>query len=361
LLVSLLYLVVCRLLAFLVLLARGDRSKELEILVLRHELAILRRHVDRPRFAPSDRLMLAALSRVAPRRCWGAFPVRPETLLRRHRHLIARRWTYPHRRPGRPPLERELRELIVRLARENASWGYVRIVGELRKLGINVSATFVRSVLANAGIPPAPQRDRQSWRAFLRQQGDSMLACDFLTVDTVWLRRLYVLVFLSIGSRRVEYVACTSNPDTGWMLQQGRNLLMDLDDRRRPLRFLLHDRDRKFSAAFDALFDSAGIRIIRTPVRAPNANAHVERWVGSARRECLDRLLIVGRRQLEHVLRVYVRYYNSGRPHRALDLQPPDPPAAVAARGDPPTPLTSVHRRDILGGLIHEYELAPAA
>jgi len=308
LLVSLLYLVVCRLFALLVLLARGDRSKELEILVLRHELAILRRQAGRPRFEPRDRLMLAALSRVAPRRSWSAFPVRPETLLRWHRRVVARRWTYPHRRPGRPPIEREVRELIVRLARENTSWGYVRIVGELRKLGINVSATLVRSVLADAGIPPAPERDRQSWRAFLRQQGDSILACDFLTVDTVWLRRLYVLVFLSIGSRRVEYMACTSNPDTAWMLQQARNLLMDLHDRGRQAHFLVHDRDTKFAAAFDAIFASEGVRIVRTPVRAPNANAHVERWVGTVRREGLDRPLIVGRRQLEHVLRAYVRH-----------------------------------------------------
>jgi putative transposase len=283
----LVYLIVCRLLAFLVLLARGDRSKELEILVLRHELGILRRQAGRPRFEPSDRLVMAALSRVLPRRSWRAFPVRPETLLRWHRRLIAHRWTYPHRRPGRPPIEREVRELIVRLARENTGWGYVRIVGELRKLGIGVSATLVRSVLADAGIPPAPERDRQGWRAFLRQHGESILACDFLTVDTVWLRRLHVLVFLSIGSRRIEYLACTGNPDTAWMLQQARNLLMDLDDRGRQVRFLGHDRDSKFSAAFDAVFASTGIRIIRTPVRAPNANAHVERWVGSVRRECL--------------------------------------------------------------------------
>jgi putative transposase len=357
-----LYLVVCRLLALLVLLGRGDRSKDIEILVLRHELSILRRQVRRPRFEPRDRLMLAALSRIASCRCWSAFPVRPETLLRWHRRLVAHRCTYPHRRPGRPPIERVVRELIIRLARENTRWGYVRIVGELRKLGIDVSATLVRSVLAEAGLPPAPQRDRQSWRSFLRRQGDSMLACDFLTVDTVWLRRLYVLVFLSIGSRRVEYMACTSNPDTAWMLQQARNLLMNLDDRGGQVRFLLHDRDSKFSAAFDAVFASEGIRIVRTPVRAPNANAHVERWVGSVRRECLDRLLIVGRRQLEHVLRVYVRHYNCARPHRALDLQPPEPTIAVApARGDPSATLTGAYRRDLLGGLIHEYELAPAA
>jgi putative transposase len=303
--------------------------------------------------------MLAALSRVAPRRCWRAFPVRPETLLRWHRSLVARRWTYPHRRPGRPRIGGEVRELILRLARENISWGYVRIVGELRKLEINVSATLVRSVLADGGITPAPQRDGQSWRSFLRQQGESMLACDFFTVDTVWLRRLYVLVFLSIGSRRVEYFACTPNPDTAWMLQQARNLLIDLDDRDRQIGFLLHDRDSKFSATFDAVFTGEGIRIVRTPVGAPNANAHVERWIGSVRRECLDRLLIVSRRQLLHVLRVYVQHYNGRRPHRALDLEPPDPTPAVAlARGDPPAPLTTLHRRDLLGGLIHEYQLA---
>jgi putative transposase len=145
LLVSSFYLVVCRLLALLVLLARGDRSKEFEILVLRHELAILRRQAGRPRFEPSDRLLLAALSRVAPRRSWSVFPVRPETLLRWHRRLVARRWAYPHRRPGRPRMKREVPELIVRLARENTGWGYLRIVGELRKLGISVSATLERA------------------------------------------------------------------------------------------------------------------------------------------------------------------------------------------------------------------------
>jgi putative transposase len=213
LLVSLLYAVVCRLLELIVLFARGDRAKELEILVLRHELSILRRQVRQPRFEPHDRLLLAALSRVLPRRSWKSFVVRPETLLRWHRHLVARRWTYPHRRPGRPPIGRDVRELIVRLARENPSWGYLRIAGELRKLGTGVSATSVRNILAKAGLPPAPQRDRQSWRTFLRMHRESIIACDFFTVDTVWLRRLYVLVFLSIGSRRVEYFACTSKPD----------------------------------------------------------------------------------------------------------------------------------------------------
>jgi putative transposase len=306
---SALYLVACRLLELIVLLGRGDRAQELEILVLRHELSILRRQVGRPRFEPRDRLLLAAFSRMLPRRSWNAFSVRPETLLHWHRRLVARRWTYPHRRPGRPPIGCELRELVVRLARENPSWGYQRIVGELRKLGVAVSASSVRNILVKAGLPPAPRRHPQSWRRFLRAHGESILACDFFTVDTVWLQRLYVLVFLSVGSRRVEYLACTSKPNTTWMLQQARNLLMELDDRGSHVRFLIHDRDAKFPRAFDALLANDGVKVIHTPLRAPNANAHMERWVGSVRRECLDRLLIFSRRQLVHVLSVYVGHY----------------------------------------------------
>lgn len=192
-LVSALYIVVCRLLELIVLVGRCERAKELEILVLRHEVSILRRQAGRPRFEAHDRVLLAALSRMLPRRSWNAFLVRPETLLRWHRQLVARRWTYPRRGPGRPPIGRDVRELVVQLARGNPSRGYLRIVGELRKLGIAVSATSIRTILAQAGLPPAPQRHRQSWRSFLRAHGDSILACDFFTVDTVWLRRLYVL------------------------------------------------------------------------------------------------------------------------------------------------------------------------
>ena len=284
--------------------------------------------------------------------------VTPETLLRWHRRVVAHRWTYPSRRPGRPPLDREARQLILRLARENGHWGYVRIVGELRKLGVTVSATLVRNVLRRAGIPPAPERAGPSWRTFLRHHGETILACDLFTVDTVWLRRLYVLFFISIGTRKVEYVACTTNPDTAWMTQQARNLLMDLDERRQRRRFLIHDRDAKFSRAFDCIFRSEGIEIVRTPIQAPNANAYAERWVGSVRRECLDRLLIFGRRQLEHVLRVYIRHFNQQRPHRSLDLRSPDPGSETV-----PSPKTTPHRvrvrrRDLLGGLLHEYEAA---
>jgi putative transposase len=342
-----------------VLLGRGERSEELEILVLRHELSILRQQVRRRASTPGDRLLLAALSRVLSRRSWQAFLVRPETL-RWHRRLVAKHWTYPHRRPGRPPINGEVRELVLRVARENTRWGYVRIVGELGKLGIDVSAALVRNVLRNAGIPPAPQRGQLDWRSFLRQHAATTLACDFLTVDTVSLRRLYVLVFLCVGSRRIEYVACTSNPDAAWMGQQARNLLIDLDDRGPRPRFLIHDRDAKYSRAFDAIFHSDGMRVIRTPLKAPNANAHVERWVGSVRRECLDRLLVFSRRQLEHVLRVDVRHYNEQRPHRALDLQAPAPGRMPSARCDPAGSTKVIRRRELLAGLIHEYEAAAA-
>ena len=218
----------------------------------------------------------------------------------------------------------------------------------------------MRNVLTNAGLPPAPRRDAQSWRGFLRAHSESILACDFFTVDTVWLHRLYVLAFISISNRRVEYLAITRKPDTAWMLQQARNLLMELDDHSRPVRFLIHDRDAKFPRAFDTLLAGENIKVIRTPVQAPNANAHMERWVGTVRRECLDRILIVGRHQLEHILRVYVKHYNRQRPHRAIDLKPPDsinqpPPATVAT-----THALRVNRRDLLGGLIHEYERAAA-
>jgi putative transposase len=279
---SLAYLVVRRLFELMMLCCRSSESKELEILVLRHELSILRRQAKRPQLQDADRLFLAALSRALPRRTWSAFSVSPRTLLRWHQRLVARRWTYPHRPPGRPRVNRELEALVVRLARENAAWGYRRIVGELRGLGVSVSASSVRAILISHRLPPAPERDGLSWRLFLRQQGATMLACDFLTVETIWLTRIYVLFFVSLERRRIEYVASTSNPDGRWVSQQARNLLMLLADREQSFQFLLHDRDSKFSHVFDEVFRSEGIRIIRTPIRAPNANAYAERWVGTS-------------------------------------------------------------------------------
>jgi putative transposase len=346
------YLAVRNLVALVWLLARPRRSKELEILVLRHELAMLRRQARQPKLTRADRALLAALSRSLPRVAWTGFPVKPATLLRWHRQLVARCWTYTHRAPGRPPLESSLHALILRLGRENPHWGYRRIVGELKGLGITVSATSVRKVLLEAGLQPAPQRSHSSWRAFLRAQAASMLACDFITVETAFLQRIYVLFFISLATRRIQYIACTSNPDGHWTAQQARNLVMQVGDEH-PFRFLIHDRDSKFNRAFDEIFRTEGISVIRTPIQAPNANAHAERWVRTVPSDCLDRILILGRHHLEHVLRVSRHHYNEHRPHRALDLSPPN--------GRDPTPLdarTRPQRRDLLGGLIHEYKAA---
>jgi putative transposase len=350
---SFVYLAVRSLLALVVLLGRSGRSKELEILVLRHELALLRRQSARARLTRADRAFLAALSRLLPRAAWACFSVRPETLLGWHRRLVARRWTYPYTKPGRPPLDSSVVALILRLARENPRWGYRRIAGELKGLGVTVSATSVRNVLIGAGVPTAPERAGLSWRAFLRQQAATTLACDFLTVETAFLKRIYVLFFISLATRRIEYVACTSNPDGGWTAQQARNLMIQLGEEQ-SFRLLIRDRDTKFAGGFDEVFRSQGCRVIRTPVRAPNANAYAERWIRTVRADCLDHLLIVGRRHLERVLRVYVRHYNEHRPHRALGLVPPDQSSLV-----PPATLPlRAQRRDLLGGLIHEYQAA---
>jgi putative transposase len=350
---SLVYLAVRSLLGLVVLVGRSDRSKELEILVLRHELAVLRRRSPRACRTRADRALLAALSRSLPRAAWASFSVRPETLLGWHRRLVARRWTYPSTGPGRPPLDPSVVSLIVRLARENPRWGYRRIVGELNGLGVSVSATTVRSVLIGADVSSAPRRAGLSWRAFLRQQAATTLACDFLTVETALLQRVYVLFFISLATRRIEYVACTSNPDGDWTAQQARNLMLHLGEEQ-PFRLLIHDRDSKFGGGFDEIFRSERVRVIRTPVRAPNANAYAERWVRTVRADCLDHLLIVGRRHLERVLRVYVRHYNAYRPHRALGLAPPDRSTPVELVEFP----VRATRRDLLGGLIHEYQAA---
>ncbi len=231
---------------------------------------------------------------------------------------------------------------------------------QLVGLGIKLAASTVWSILKGAGIEPAPRRLEQSWPAFLRAQAASILECDFLTVDTLFLKRFYVLFFIELGTRRVHLAGITTNPDGRWVTQQARNLLMQLDDADVRPRFLIRDRDSKFTCEFDEVFRSEGIRVIKAPVRAPTARAHAERWVGSARRECLDRILILGRRHLHHVLAAYIAHYNEHRPHRALAQRPPlHQPASVEERvWADVIELDHVRRRDLLGGLIHEYQLA---
>jgi putative transposase len=246
---------------------------------------------------------------------------------------------------------------VLRFARENPRWGYPRIAGELLKLGLRVSPSTVRRILLAAGSSPAPRRSGPSWRQFLRQQAAGMVACDFFTIETISLRRFYVLFFIELESRRVHLGGCTTNPTGAWVRQQARNLsFTGLFDR---MRFLIHDRDCKFAAAFDEVFRSEGIQVIHTPIRAPQANAYAERFVRTIRAECLDLLLILGRRHLERVLRIYATHYNHQRPHRALALHPPEPAPAIARATGRPA-IRAIERRDVLGGLIHEYHRAAA-
>jgi putative transposase len=354
---SFVYFAVGRVVELATLRFRRRDSKEIEILVLRHELEILRRQHPRPRLEPNDRAWLCLLSRSLPRALWSLFVVSPETLLVWHRRMVRRHWTYPTTPRGRPAVSADIQAVIVRMARENPTWGYQRIQGELARLGCAVSASSVRRVLAAHGIHPAPRRATSTWRAFLRSQASGIVACDFFSVDTVLLRRLYVLFFIEVGSRRVWLAGVTAHPTGEWVTQQARNVVNAIQDRCIAPRHLIRDRDTKFSRSFDDVWRSIGAQIIRTPVRTPVANAFAERWVGTVRRECLDHLLIVGRPHLERVLAAYVDHYNEHRPHRSLDFAAPDEPLPVVSAAVIPGRL---HPRDVLGGLIHEYELVAA-
>jgi putative transposase len=349
------YYTLCRSIQLLAQLGRSDAAKELEILVLRYQLTVLRRQLPCPRLEPADRALLAAISRVLPRSGWSCFFVRPDTLLRWHRRLVAGAWTYPHRRPSRAALDEDLQQLIVRLAKENSRWGYQRIQGELQRLGVRVSATAIRATLRRRGLDPAPRPASTTWRAFLRQQAAEIVACDLLH-RRHRLAAAVRAVLHRIGHRRVHLAGVTANPDAAWVTQQARNLLLMFNERRRRLRFVLRDRDARFSRSFDDVFRTDGADVLLTPVQAPNANAYAERWIGTVRAECLDWLLIVGRGHLERVLRVYVDHYNRHRPHGALGLEPPDRPADrdVVCEGQ----QGEVCRRDRLGGLLHEYRRA---
>src|SRR5664279_3871881 len=345
---SLLYFLVRR------LLGAGGRlqdEKDIELLVLRHQVKVLQRQVKRPRLNRLDRVLFAAASRAMTRSSWSSFVVRPETLLRWHRELVRKKWTYRRMgQPSRPPIEPAVRALVVRLGRENPRWGYQRIRGNLLKLGIRVSATTVRTILLRSGLNPAPRRTGPTWTEFLRSQAAGIWATDFFTVETIGLKTLYVLFFIELSTRRVHLAGVTAHPDSAWVTQQARNLA--IEERLSHVRFLLRDRDAKFPGPFDAVLRAEGVRVIRTPIRAPRANAFAERFVRTVRQECLDHVLIYGRRHLERVLRAYVAHYVAERPHRGLGLAVPASDRTPQVRR---TSRTPVERRNVPGGLIHEY------
>ncbi len=352
---SFLYLAFVRTVQILHLQRSDESDLAIEVVMLRHEVAVLRRQVARPALQPADRAILAGLSRLIPRSKHNRYFVQPDTLLRWHRALVRRKWTYP-KSSGRPRIPKGTVQLVVRLARENPTWGYRRIHGELSVLGIQLAPASVWNILQRHGLDPSPNRTGPTWAEFLKAQATTMLACDFFTVDTVLLRRLYVLFFIELDSRRVFVTGVTANPTGAWVVQQARNLSHELSQRARPVKFLIRDRDTKFTATFDEVFRSDGIRIVRTPIRAPQANAFAERFVGTVRRECLDRMLTFGRRHLELVVKEYVAHYNSHRPHRSLGQLPPWPKevaTAVLKNADP----SLITRTDRLGGVIHEYRL----
>ena len=350
----LLYLIFIRLLSWLTLLSRASSSKNIELLVLRHEVAVLRRTNPKPRLDWADRAVLAALMRHLPRGLCGHRLVTPAAVLRWHRRLVAKKWTYPNR-SGRPPLDATIVALVERMARENQTWGYQRLQGELLKLGHRVGASTIRRILKGCRIPPAPLRSTDtSWREFLRAQASTTLAVDFFHVDcALTLKRIYVFFALEVDRRYVHVLGATSHPTGGWTTQQARNLLMDLDDRAAAFRFLVRDRAGQFTTGFDGVLAGAGIDAVKIPPRCPRANCFAERFVLTVRTELTDRMLIFGERHLRTVLTRYGAHYNGRRPHRALQLCPPRPD-----HPEPDLDRRRIRRRPVLGGLISEYERA---
>jgi putative transposase len=322
------------------------------VLELRRQVQVLERQVKRVRWTLGDRMIMAALRERLPSSAWAGLVVKPETVLGWHRALVRRRWAAYRCRPrrGRPPISQDCRHLIIRMARENSGWGYFRIRSEMLKLGHLVAATTIRSVLLAAGIPPAGRRSQLSWRQFLAAHAETLVAADFFSLDTIFFKRLYVLIYVHLATRRVLLASCTAAPNQDWVAQQARNLYWKVEDAGIKLRYVIHDRDEKFGPKTDRVFKSEGARVILTLLMAPLANSVVERWVGSCRREALDWMLILNQRHLEAVLCEYCVHSNNEHPHRNRNLRPP------SYRGDPTTPIGGqVRRTSRLGGLLSSY------
>ena len=339
--------------------SHGDQAKlQAEVLALRRRSRFSRGRSSGVHWTQGDRMVLAALRERIPRSGWAGLLVKPETVLGWHRALVGRKWAAYQARPrrGRPPISVQCRQLILRMARENPRWGYFRIRGELLKLGHQVAATTIRSVLVAAGVPPSGRRSQLTWKQFLAAHAETLVAADFFSGDTIFFKRLYVLMYVHLASGRVLLASCTSEPNAAWVTQQARNLSWKLEDEGINLSVLIHDRDRKFALQADRVFQSQGTRVILTPLMAPMANAHAERWIGSCRRECLDWMLIVNQRHLQAVVDEYCLHYNSERPHRSRNLRPP------ASRGHPIQMAEGqIERTTRLGGLLSDYRQMRAA
>jgi hypothetical protein len=351
------------LLDFFNLRSLSDHEKDLEILILRHQLDILERKQPHPiKPSKAEKLTLSVLTNklktISKRPASQLRNVlrifQPETVLKWHRELVRRKWTQEHpNKGGRPRIDQELEALIVRLAKEYSRWGYGKIEGELIKLGVRLSQTTIRNVLNRNGIVPAPIRFGSiGWRRLMKHYKEQIVACDFFTIETFWLKTLYVFFFFELGSRRVHLAGITANPNSAWVTQQARQFVWNLEENDSALHFLIHDRDSKFTDAFDNVFKSTGIHVIHTPLRAPDANAYAERWVRTVREECLDHLLIMNQTHLKRVLDTYISYYELSRPHQGLEQQSPIPRKPIPYSGQ-------VMKREVLGGIINDYYCAP--
>ncbi|MEY9847991.1 putative transposase [Streptacidiphilus sp. BW17] len=357
------YLAVTHAFAALRLLPMSDREKDAEILVLRHQIAVLERQLggDRVQLGPEDRAFLAALLVPLPREFLHRMRllVQPDTILRWHRDLLQQRHarTCRPKRSGRPPTVRSIRLLVLRLVRENPSWGYRRVHGELSTLGIKVAASTVWEILKAEGIDPAPDRGAITWADFLRTQADALLACDFIETVTLTGQRQYILAVIEHATRRVRILGKTAHPTANWVAQAARNLVMDLEDAGATVRYLIRDRDSKFPALFDQILADAGIQVVLTGVRIPRMNAIMERWVQTCRHELLDRTLIWNESHLRRALREFEQHHNAHRPHQAINQAAPLRPVPEPLEPGQITRL-DIRRRDRLGGVIHEYRHA---
>jgi len=338
----------------------SEQDRDLEIIILRQQLAILQRKQDKP-IQPNrvEKMTLAVLTtklkavtqRPTSRLRDSLRIFQPETVLGWHRQLVRRKWTYAHKnKGGRPRIDQELEKLILRLAKENPRWGYGKIEGELLKLGFQVPRTTVQNVLKRHHIEPAPLRNGSiGWRHLMTHYKEQILACDFFTVETIRLKTLYVFFFIELGSRRVHLAGVTTNPNALWVTQQARQIVWELDDHDLPLRFLIRDNDSKFTDAFDTVFRSESMGVIPTPFRAPNANSYAERWIRTAREECLDHILILNETHLQRVLTELINdYYNTARPHQGIAQRTPIPHRKPQHTG-------TLQRRKVLGGIINDY------